>query len=188
MPSILDKMTHEEKVACWLHPLRGKRGEERDFGVEVGAFKTPVPGIRPFYVDRFAEYAHERVLADYYGDLCGLPFRDDSLDYVVASHVIEHVANPVKALWECARVVRHGGMVYLVVPDRRFTFDHTRALTPPEHMIADFDRGTNPSDYGNAIGEDVLFYELGIDGIFTDNPDTAVEARRQWIADGRPRR
>jgi SAM-dependent methyltransferase len=146
LPSILDKMTHEEKVACWLHPLRGKRGEERDFGVEVGAFKTPVPGIRPFYVDRFAEYAHERVLADYFGDLCGLPFRDDSLDYVVASHVIEHVANPVKALWECARVVRHGGMVYLVVPDRRFTFDHTRALTPPEHMIADFDRGTRDSD------------------------------------------
>ncbi|GAB2470184.1 glycerophosphodiester phosphodiesterase [Jatrophihabitans fulvus] len=66
-----------------------------------------------------------------------------------------------------------------VVP---YTFRNENSFLP-----ADFDRGTNPSDYGNAIGEDILFFELGIDGIFTDNPDTAVEARRQWIAEGRPR-
>ncbi|HVS51931.1 MAG TPA: class I SAM-dependent methyltransferase, partial [Opitutaceae bacterium] len=139
-------MTHQEKVARWLHPIRRPSRGGRDFGVEVGAFKTPVPDVRPFYVDRFAEYAHERVLADYFGDLCALPFRDHSLDYVVASHVIEHVANPVKALWECARVVRHGGIVYLVVPDRRFTFDHTRSLTTAEHMLTDFDCDTTDSD------------------------------------------
>jgi glycerophosphoryl diester phosphodiesterase len=34
-----------------------------------------------------------------------------------------------------------------------------------------------PSDYGNAIAEYEQFFDLGVDGIFTDNPDTAVEAR-----------
>src|ERR687891_382090 len=35
-----------------------------------------------------------------------------------------------------------------------------------------------PSDYGNALAEDEQFFRLGVDGIFTDNPDTAVEARK----------
>jgi glycerophosphoryl diester phosphodiesterase len=35
-----------------------------------------------------------------------------------------------------------------------------------------------PSDYGDAIAEDLQFFRLGVDGIFTDNADTAVEARK----------
>jgi glycerophosphoryl diester phosphodiesterase len=35
-----------------------------------------------------------------------------------------------------------------------------------------------PSDYGDALAEDEQFFRLGVDGIFTDNPDTAVEARQ----------
>jgi glycerophosphoryl diester phosphodiesterase len=33
------------------------------------------------------------------------------------------------------------------------------------------------SDYGDAFGEYEQFYALGVDGLFSDNPDTAVEAR-----------
>jgi SAM-dependent methyltransferase len=137
-------MSHEEKVARWLR--RGGSSRRRDFGVEIGAFKTPIPGLRPFYVDRFKEFANERCLADYWGDAAVLPFRDHSLDYVASSHVLEHTANPVAALFEWARVTRHGGILYMVVPDRRHTFDHRRALTPPEHMMEDFARGTSVSD------------------------------------------
>jgi glycerophosphoryl diester phosphodiesterase len=32
-------------------------------------------------------------------------------------------------------------------------------------------------NYGNAIAEYEQFYGLGVDGLFADNPDTAVEAR-----------
>jgi glycerophosphoryl diester phosphodiesterase len=34
------------------------------------------------------------------------------------------------------------------------------------------------SDYGDAFTEYEQFYELGVDGLFSDNPDTAVEALR----------
>ncbi len=129
-------MTHEQMIARWL----------RGVGVEIGAFKYPVPGIKPFYVDRFREYAGERCLADYWGDACNLPFRDDSLDYVVSSHVLEHVANPVAALKEWVRVLRHGGIIYLLVPDRRHTWDRARELTPPRHMLADFEQGITQAD------------------------------------------
>lgn len=107
-------------------------------GVEIGAFKTPIPGIKPIYVDRFAEYAGEPTLADYYGDAGDLPFLDSSVDFVATSHVIEHSANPLAALAEWFRVIRHEGFIYMVIPDRAKTFDHPRPLTEPSHILADY--------------------------------------------------
>lgn len=118
----------------------------REPGVEIGAFVHPVPGIKPIYVDRFREFGGQRCLADYHGDACSLPFHDDSLNYVVCSHVLEHVANPVAALREWYRVVRPGGIVYFVVPDRRVTWDRRRPLTPVAHFLEDHARGTRDSD------------------------------------------
>ncbi|ACB77248.1 class I SAM-dependent methyltransferase [Opitutus terrae] len=135
-------MTHENKVARWLLPLESAGG----IGVEIGPFKTPVPGIKPIYVDRFKEYAGEKCLADYHGDAANLPFRDNSLAYVVSSHVLEHTANPVAAFAEWYRVLRPGGIIYVVVPDRRYTWDHARALTSIDHMLEDYERSTTAVD------------------------------------------
>ncbi len=35
----------------------------------------------------------------------------------------------------------------------------------------------DPAAYGNAFAEYEQFFALGVDGLFSDNPDTAVEAR-----------
>jgi glycerophosphoryl diester phosphodiesterase len=37
--------------------------------------------------------------------------------------------------------------------------------------------GADPNAYGDAFAEYEQFYGLGVDGVFSDNPDTAVEAR-----------
>ena len=118
----------------------------RGRGVEIGAFRTPLPGIAPVYLDRFAEYAGEPTRADYYGDACAIPFGDSSLDYVASSHVLEHVANPLAALREWYRVLRHQGIIYAVIPHRRKTFDHPRPLTPIAHLIQDYQRRTTQVD------------------------------------------
>lgn len=115
-------------------------------GVEIGAFDSPIPGISPIYVDKFNQFAGKKCLADYPGEASRLPFYDCALDYVVNSHVIEHLANPVSALVEWERVLKPGGYVYMVVPDRRFTFDRNRALTSPEHMIEDYLTGKDDTD------------------------------------------
>jgi SAM-dependent methyltransferase len=47
-------------------------------------------------------------------------------DYVVASHVIEHVPDIVGWLREIADVLAPGGRLCLVIPDRRLTFDVRR--------------------------------------------------------------
>ena len=115
-------------------------------GVEIGAFKSPIPGVSPIYVDMFETYANEPTLAEFYGDACQLPFHDSSLDYVATSHVIEHVANPLLAFKEWVRVLKHGGIIYMVVPDRRRIFDHPRLLTDPTHILDDYLALTTQSD------------------------------------------
>jgi glycerophosphoryl diester phosphodiesterase len=41
----------------------------------------------------------------------------------------------------------------------------------------DFRRGTDPAAYGDAFAEYELFFSLGVDGVFSDQADTAVAAR-----------
>ncbi len=47
-------------------------------------------------------------------------------DYVVASHVVEHVPDLIGWLQEIREILRPGGRLSLCVPDRRFTFDVRR--------------------------------------------------------------
>lgn len=49
-------------------------------------------------------------------------------------------------------------------------------------MAKDFRTSDVGSDYGRAIEEIVTYLNAGIDGLFTDNPDTGVIARDQSIA------
>lgn len=43
-------------------------------------------------------------------------------------------------------------------------------------LPADFRRGTDPHAYGDAFGAFAAYFATGIDGIFSDNPDTALLA------------
>jgi len=65
-------------------------------------------------------------------------FRDGQFDFVIINHVLEHIANPIKALRDVFRIVRTGGNVVMAIPDKDYTFDRPRALTSLEHLWEDF--------------------------------------------------
>ncbi|GFH36942.1 glycerophosphodiester phosphodiesterase [Streptomyces pacificus] len=48
-------------------------------------------------------------------------------------------------------------------------------------LPADFRRGTDPHAYGDAFGAFTVYFEQGIDGIFTDNPDTGLLAHADFV-------
>lgn len=50
------------------------------------------------------------------GDICALPFPDDSFELVLATDVIEHVDDHTTAVREIARVLARGGMALITVP------------------------------------------------------------------------
>jgi SAM-dependent methyltransferase len=51
-----------------------------------------------------------------HGDVCALPFGDESFDLVLATDVIEHVEDDAVALAEIVRVLAPGGKVLITVP------------------------------------------------------------------------
>lgn len=75
-----------------------------------------------------------RTLREAVGD--GGPF-----DYVVASHVIEHVPDVVGWLRDVAAVTADGGALVLAVPDRRFSFDALRPATTVGQALEAFEAG-----------------------------------------------
>lgn len=123
-------------------------------GIEVGALHEPaaVPAAeRITYVDAisrdqakalFAEvdpalFVDPAVIIDL--DRDGLrPFPDDSLDFIVMCHVLEHLANPIQTIAEVFRVLRPQGRAAIAIPDKRYTFDRPRAITPFDHVWTDY--------------------------------------------------
>jgi glycerophosphoryl diester phosphodiesterase len=48
-------------------------------------------------------------------------------------------------------------------------------------LPADFRKGTDPNAYGDVFGAFQVYFETGIDGVFTDNPDTGLLAREDYV-------
>lgn len=139
-------------------------------GIEVGALDRPLvrrgdgPVIYVDHVDTPAlreKYAKDpNITAEKIVDV-GAVWGERSIseavgrqvDYVVASHVIEHVPDLIGWLQEIHDVLRSDGQLRLAVPDRRYTFDFRRresrladvlnawllrARKPLPHAILDF--------------------------------------------------
>lgn len=71
---------------------------------------------------------------------------DAPFDWVVASHVVEHVPDVIGWLAELAELVRDDGAVVLAVPDKRYTFDLHRPPTTVGAMLLAHESGdTSPS-------------------------------------------
>lgn len=64
--------------------------------------------------------------------------RDNEYDFILSSHNLEHFANPLKAVAEWKRVLKPGGTMLLVLPDRRYTFDQHRPVTAFSHLLEDY--------------------------------------------------
>jgi predicted SAM-dependent methyltransferase len=124
-------------------------------GVEIGALHMPlkVPATaRVKYVDRmtavelrkqYPELEKENLVnVDILDDGERLSsIKDSSQDFVIANHFLEHCQNPIHALLNLIRVVKIGGIVYLAIPDKRYSFDVDRPVTFLEHVMKDYSEG-----------------------------------------------
>ena len=150
---------------------------DEQIGLEIGAANNPIvpPAVGTCrYVDYMSREALRERLKDY-------AFRDhlvdvdyiwsgsgsladkvdgQMFDYAIASHVIEHVPNPVGWLGGIADVLQPGARFNLAIPDRRFTFDFSCPESTVgqlvEAYLLDYDRPSarqvfDSCFYGKAI-------------------------------------
>lgn len=67
-------------------------------------------------------------------------------DFVLSSHVLEHIANPVLALMQWNRILKNQGFLVMVVPNGSKTFDHKRPVTTLTHLVEDYKNKTKETD------------------------------------------
>ena len=72
--------------------------------------------------------------------------KDDTYDAILSSHSLEHVANPIKALFEWKRVLKPNGMILLILPHKINNFDHKRPYTKFDHLISDYEKNISEDD------------------------------------------
>ncbi len=165
-------------------------------GIEFGALHNPLPvnkdQCRVRYVDRYPVHVALRlfpelkreagcfVRPEFLLDLDRDDFhvlRGRRYDFFIANHVIEHLVNPLRFLEKLNEVMAEGSVLYLAVPDKRYTFDVNRAVTSSEHLWQDYLQNTQE------LGEDhLLDFLLGItQGHIGPKRRAAMFFNRNWL-------
>ena len=122
-------------------------------GVEIGGSAHNPFGLNSLNVDYTKD--QNTVFKKYEVKMCGeclkvdieapgnqLPFDNNSIDFVISSHVIEHFYDPIQAIKEWLRVVKPGGYVYIIAPHKDRTFDKDRPVTSVAELV---ERHTYPN-------------------------------------------
>jgi len=55
-------------------------------------------------------------LADVKADICDLPFKSDTYDFILCNHVLEHIPDDTQAMRELYRILKPGGTAILQIP------------------------------------------------------------------------
>lgn len=130
-------------------------------GLEIGAAAHNPFGLKTrnvaaregydFYAQEQRAMGVEPAPADIWASGDCIPAADQSEDFILSSHVVEHLPNVIAALLEWDRIVRGGGYVFMIVPLKgALPEDEPRELTPLSHFIECYRRGwtldTHPTD------------------------------------------
>ena len=93
----------------------------------------------------------ESPLAKVKMDIHEMPFEDNKFDVVLCNHVLEHVADDMKALAEIKRVLKPGGWAILLVPFFKPVPDITfsdNSITNPREREKIFGQSDHVRKYG----------------------------------------
>lgn len=143
-------------------------------GLEIGPLHSPIP-VRPPAAVRYVDRMSVADLRRQYPELDGWPLveadiiddgehlasiADASQDFVISSHFLEHCQDTIGAVKTMLRVLKPGGIAYVAVPDKNYTFDRNRPVTPFEHLVRDHVEGPEWSRVRHfeewvTLGEDV---------------------------------
>ena len=87
---------------------------------------------------------------------------NESYDFVLSSNVIEHIANPLKAVREWLSVLKPGGVIVIVAPKKESNFDHRREITDFSHLIRDLENNVGEDDLTH-LDEILELHDLPLD-------------------------
>jgi SAM-dependent methyltransferase len=124
-------------------------------GLEIGAATHNPFGLNTRNVAPQEDYEHyataqqqlmdeQPAHVDIWATAEAIPVPSDSEDFILSSHVVEHLPNIISAFLEWNRIARASGIVFMIVPVRgALPADANRPYTSLEHIIDDYRQQTN---------------------------------------------
>lgn len=88
--------------------------------------------------------------------------QDSNYDFVLSCNNLEHMANPLAAVFEWKRILKDEGVLLLVLPSKKVNFDHERPYTTKEHLINDYNNKTAEDDMTH-LNEILKLHDLSRD-------------------------
>jgi SAM-dependent methyltransferase len=99
----------------------------------------------------------------YIAEATAMPDLDSKkYDFLISSNCLEHIANPLKALFEWRRVIKKNGVIILVLPNKYSNFDHRRPCTKFKHLLDDFYNDISENDLTH-LDEILELHDLRLD-------------------------
>lgn len=155
-----ERRNHFDKMLAHIH--------KEQYGLEIGPSLRPcAPKREGYHVETIDHLSRQELIEKYasmgldtakieevdyiwrggsYSDLTG---KTDSYDYILASHLIEHVPDFVGFLNDCAHMLKMDGILSLAVPDKRYSLDHFRMVTTTGKVINDYLAGETCGSMGS---------------------------------------
>jgi GT2 family glycosyltransferase len=118
-------------------------------------------------------------------DITAIPYEDQAFDYIMVSHVLEHVEDDRLAMAELLRVLRPGGAVLLQHPiehDREVTLEDP-AVTTPEARLERFGQTDHVRVYGRDFPQRLEQAGLAVEVVAYADEVPAADADRYGLID-----
>ncbi len=125
-------------------------------------------------------------LADVKADICNLPFEDDSYDFILCNHVLEHIPDDTRAMQELLRVLSPGGTAILQIPQelsRETTFQDD-SITSREERARIFGQYDHVRVYGRDYFEKLRAIGFEVEEVDYTANLTAAQIDRYRLAKG----
>jgi SAM-dependent methyltransferase len=108
-------------------------------------------------------------------------------DWIIASHVIEHLPDLVSFFNGCERILRPGGVLSLIIPDKRYAFDYFRPVSTTGELLDAFEQRRTLPSAGSVFDHHAYAAKRGENIAWSaDDPGelslvhTFAEARQEW--------
>lgn len=125
----------------------------KGIGMEVGPGENPIATSKnTIFLEKFVnDYdklfpkAKKAKFID--GSAEDIPAQDNSFDFIVSAHCLEHCVDPIRVLKEFKRVVKSDGVIFLILPHCERTFDKGRTISSLKSHIFDHESQVKKEDY-----------------------------------------
>jgi hypothetical protein len=87
---------------------------------------------------------------------------NNSYDFCFASHCLEHIANPLKAIKEWLRIIKNNGYIIIIVPEKSICFDHKRNYSNFNTLLSQYEKNVGEDDL-STLPEILANHDLSMD-------------------------